>query len=148
MGVFDPGINAFSIATLLLPNGFYFTQAQLDVPVNRQQPVAAFIQGALAGASPGQVDVHLDWLKTGDPQWEIKVETADGILELKEGGAHAYVDGDCIDGTASLGEYAGVYAHFVKLIKHNRMDVDGRPLTLVADALLMAERRETDAFEW
>ncbi|WP_250845344.1 hypothetical protein, partial [Escherichia coli] len=39
-GVFDPGINALSIATYILPPMF-ITSAVLDFPENRAAPVAA-----------------------------------------------------------------------------------------------------------
>ena len=41
MGVFDPGINALSILTEILPQPVHLTDAQLDFPANRQAPIAA-----------------------------------------------------------------------------------------------------------
>src|SRR6185369_14052334 len=40
-GVFDPGINAFSIATAIFPGGLLVKSADLHVPQNAQTPIAA-----------------------------------------------------------------------------------------------------------
>src|SRR4051812_14731330 len=40
-GVFDPGINALSIATRILPMPLFVREATLLVPANRQAPIAA-----------------------------------------------------------------------------------------------------------
>ena len=40
-GVFDPGINALSIATEILPDRLTVIEATLDVPTNREMPIAA-----------------------------------------------------------------------------------------------------------
>src|SRR5437763_2884900 len=42
-GVFDPGINAFSILTKIFPGGLFVREAQLQVPGNAQTPIAAKI---------------------------------------------------------------------------------------------------------
>ena len=42
-GVFDPGINALSIATRILPEPLAVLGAELDVPANRVSPIAARI---------------------------------------------------------------------------------------------------------
>jgi L-arabinose 1- dehydrogenase len=41
LGVFDPGINALSIITRILPHAFFLKSAELWVPSNRQTPIAA-----------------------------------------------------------------------------------------------------------
>ena len=40
-GVFDPGINAFSIATKIFPGGLFVKLADLSFPENAQTPIAA-----------------------------------------------------------------------------------------------------------
>ena len=40
-GVFDPGINAFSIATAIYPGGLFVRSAELVFPANAQTPIAA-----------------------------------------------------------------------------------------------------------
>ena len=39
-GVFDPGVNALSIATAILPGTLFVQSAKLSTPSNRQQPIA------------------------------------------------------------------------------------------------------------
>ena len=43
MGVFDPGINALSILTEILPAPVHVTAAELEFPANRDTPIAARI---------------------------------------------------------------------------------------------------------
>jgi D-galactose 1-dehydrogenase len=38
LGVFDPGINALSIATRILPRAFFLTEGVLRFPENRARP--------------------------------------------------------------------------------------------------------------
>ena len=53
-GVFDPGINALSIATRILPSRLFVREATLAFPENRQTPIAARIgfQGEPAASGP------------------------------------------------------------------------------------------------
>ncbi|WP_218780116.1 hypothetical protein, partial [Cellulomonas iranensis] len=41
LGVFDPGINALSIVTHILPERFFLTKSDLYFPENRAAPIAA-----------------------------------------------------------------------------------------------------------
>ena len=41
LGVFDPGINALSILTRILPQPLFVTAAELSFPANREAPIAA-----------------------------------------------------------------------------------------------------------
>lgn len=41
LGVFDPGINALSIITHILPRALFLTKATLEFPENRDAPIAA-----------------------------------------------------------------------------------------------------------
>ena len=42
-GVFDPGINALSIVTEIMPEAIFVAAAKLEVPANRQTPIGAEI---------------------------------------------------------------------------------------------------------
>ncbi|ANF56291.1 Gfo/Idh/MocA family protein [Halotalea alkalilenta] len=147
LGVFDPGINALSIVTRLLPDGLYLTKARLDFPSNRQTPIAARLEGALAGRASGPVEIELDWLKTGEQSWDIEIGTDQGRIELTHGGSRMLIDGEQI-AVAGEQEYPGLYARFSELVARRKSDVDLTPLALAADAFLLGERREVDAFEW
>ena len=54
-GVFDPGINALSILTEILPGPIIVTAAELEVPVNAATPIAARLEmRARHGAGQGR----------------------------------------------------------------------------------------------
>jgi D-galactose 1-dehydrogenase len=144
LGVFDPGINALSIVTSLMPRGLFVTRAVLHVPVNRQTPIAAEL--ALADGAGATIDVELDFRQSGDERWDIGIETDSGQLELRTGGASLQIDGSPITIPASQ-EYPRLFEHFGRLIHSGSIDVDIAPLKLVADAFLMGNRVEVEPFE-
>ncbi|WP_323768068.1 Gfo/Idh/MocA family oxidoreductase [Marinovum sp.] len=146
LGVFDPGINALSILTEILPDPLHVTEARLDVPENRQTPIAA----SLGFHHPGGAEVSavFDWRQEGAQTWEIEAVTEGGTLKLTEGGAHMAVDGSTSGTAAALsGEYPRLYAHMAELVRDGRCDVDLRPMTLVADAFTLGRRVTVAPFE-
>ncbi|MBE7217682.1 MAG: Gfo/Idh/MocA family oxidoreductase [Caulobacteraceae bacterium] len=149
LGVFDPGINALSIATRILPQPFALREGELSVPAGRQTPIAADLRFALEGG--GELRAEFDWRETGEPRWEIAVETEAGPLTLSQGGARLR-DGDAevaLEGADDPhAEYRGVYRRFAALIRAGERDVDAAPLRHAADAFLAARRTEVETFEW
>lgn len=141
-GVFDPGINALSIATLILPDPLLLEAATMDVPKGRAAPLAATLD-MTCGAAP--VRMELDFLQTGPQTWDIEVDTDAGTLRLSMGGSILQLPGEPVR-EAPDREYPRLYARFAELIAADKSDVDLRPLELVADAFLLADRRETDPF--
>jgi predicted dehydrogenase len=145
-GVFDPGINALSIATRIFPGPLVLRAGELFVPENRQMPIAA----ELAFSSPvadGELAAVFDWRHSGRETWTIDIVTADGVeLSLRDGGAHLIVDGEERD-TAGPSEYGSIYAKFVELIDCRESLVDAEPLRLTADAFLAASRTTVEPFE-
>ncbi len=78
-GVFDPGINALSIVTEILPMPIHLTSATLLFPQNRAQPIAADL--VFADAAGGErATATFDWRQTGPQTWDIHVSTDDGDL--------------------------------------------------------------------
>lgn len=142
-GVFDPGINALSILTHIVPEGVRVNTAELSFPENRQAPIAATLEMATAFGAP--VRAEFDFLQTGPQSWDIAVETSDGALLLGEGGNTLSVRGAevAVDGQ---NEYRTLYRHFVELVAGGRSDVDLAPLRLVADAFLCGSRRTVEPF--
>lgn len=142
LGVFDPGINALSIVTHILPRPFFLKEATLVLPENRAAPIAADIQFRDTAGAPIHMD--LDWRQTGPQSWDIIVETDAGTLKLSNGGAVLSLP----SGTEHSEdvEYPGLYSRFATLIRGGRSDVDIDPLRLVADAFLRGRREMTDAF--
>lgn len=143
LGVFDPGINALSILTAILPGAVRLAGAQLAFPAGRGAPIRAMVDMVHAESVP--VRAEFDFLAAGTPRWDIIVETDRGTLMLANGGEHLSIDGTAQDG-ADLVEYRALYRRFAELVARGESDCDLRPMTLVADAFLLGERTETDPF--
>jgi len=142
-GVFDPGINALSIATQILPKRLFVTDALLKFPANCAAPIAAELTLADADATP--ISASFDFLQPGPQTWEIAVDTDAGHLLLSHGGARLVLDGRETP-LPPLTEYTALYAHFAELMAQRLCDVDATPLALVADAFLLGRREAAPAF--
>lgn len=143
MGVFDPGINALSILTDILPKPVHLTEAALEFPSNRQTPIAARL------AFSGNVTADFDWRQTGPQTWDITVNTDRGELVLRMGGNVLEIDGQPVAGENSImGEYPSLYAQMAALVRAGASEVDLAPMVHVADALTLGKRIITDAFEF
>ncbi|GAB7524738.1 Gfo/Idh/MocA family protein [Paraburkholderia sp. 2C] len=144
LGVFDPGINALSIVTRMLPREVILKSAELYVPSNRQTPIAAELDFVDEAGVP--VHASFDWRYGPVEQWEIEVATSDGTLFLTEGGKRLSIVGKPVD-LAAEREYPALYERFQWLIDHGEQDVDVRPLRLVADAFLLGSHHAVEPFE-
>ncbi len=141
-GVFDPGINALSIVTKIMPQPVYVTQADMLVPANAEAPIAANLR--FGGA--GDLRAEFDWRASGGETWEITVQTSAGTtLLLSSGGSKLTVDG-VLTVEAPSREYQGIYAHFAALLDAGQPHVDAAPLRLVADAFMIGSRTAGEAF--
>ena len=143
LGVFDPGINALSIVTRILPEPMFLTAATLVFPKNRATPIAADLTFADASGTP--ITAAFDWRQTGPQTWDIHVETDRGRLTLSGGGRTLSIDGRLVS-EAPEAEYAAIYRRFVDLVRTGASDVDLSPLRHVADAFMLGRRDVTDAF--
>ncbi len=144
LGVFDPGINALSILTRILPQPLFVTSAELSFPANREAPIAATL--ALNDASGLPISAEFDFRQTGPQSWDIHVDTDSGPVVLSSGGAKLS-DGNEQQVDAIKAEYAGLYRRFVQLTATGESDVDLAPLQLVADAFMLGRRRIVEPFE-
>ncbi|MDP3264361.1 MAG: Gfo/Idh/MocA family oxidoreductase [Tabrizicola sp.] len=143
MGVFDPGINALSILTEILPALVHVTAATLTYPANRQTPIAAAL------VFSGNVSADFDWRQEGPQTWDIEVETHKGHLALRMGGNVLEIDHKPVTGEPSImGEYPALYARMADLVRTRASDVDLAPMIHVADAMTLGRRMVTDAFEF
>jgi D-galactose 1-dehydrogenase len=143
-GVFDPGINALSILTRILPQPLFVTSADLAFPANRDAPIAANL--ALSDAQGLKIAAEFDFRQTGPQSWDIDIETDGGPVTLSLGGARLRARGaQLVDATDA--EYAGLYRRFVELAATGESDVDLEPLQLVADAFMLGRRRTVEPFE-
>lgn len=144
LGVFDPGINALSIVTRILPESFHLTRSDLIFPANRAAPIAASLSFETYGGIP--VLAEFDWRQTGPQTWDIRAETDEGPIVLTHGGSRLFVDGESAIVEEDR-EYRNLYRDFVALVAEGRGDADFSPLVHVADAFMLGRRIQTDAFE-
>jgi D-galactose 1-dehydrogenase len=143
MGVFDPGINALSILTAILPHPVHLTKASLTFPANRDTPIAAQLTFS------HNVSADFDWRQTGPQTWDIEIDTTTGPMALRMGGNRLEIGGQHVSGADSImGEYPSLYANMAKLVAKGQSDVDLAPMVHVADALTLGQRLTTDPFHF
>ena len=152
-GVLDPGINALSILTEILPGPIHVTKARFEVPSNAFTPIGAEI--TLQGRATIPIDVVFDWRQQGPQSWDITVQAQGHTMALHNGGATMDVDGAEVGGaelggaaqsTAPAGEYPIMYAMFADLIRSRTSNADIAPLRLCADAYLAGAHVATEPF--
>jgi D-galactose 1-dehydrogenase len=149
-GVFDPGINALSILTKIMPGPAFIKSAELLFPANRDTPIAA----SLAMKSPAsenadsKLTAEFDWRRQGDQSWNIDIALDDGTaLRLTDGGSRLWVN-NTMRFEAPMAEYKGIYHHFAELLDAGKSAMDAAPFQLVADAFLVGRRQTTASFNW
>jgi predicted dehydrogenase len=139
-GVFDPGINALSVLTEILPKDVCVESALLEFPENQQAPIAAALR--LRTEDSVEIGADFDFRQKGEQSWDIELQTTAGFLKLARGGAELTIDGKAVTADASMaGEYPRLYRRFAALCDAGKSEVDWRPFQLVADAFLVGERR-------
>ncbi|MTV38271.1 Gfo/Idh/MocA family protein [Duganella radicis] len=143
LGVFDPGINALSIVTEILPSAVFLTKAALEFPENRDAPIAADLH--FQDAAGIKVHAEFDWRQTGPQSWDIIVTTANGEVRLANGGARLWING-AEQQLEKEAEYPSLYQRFADIIRAGKSDVDVAPLRHVADAFMLGRRKVVDAF--
>jgi len=142
MGVFDPGVNALSILTDILPDPVFLRKAVIHTPENRQTPIKADLTFS------GGINAEFDWLKEGHQMWEMTFGTTDGdLVYLMEGGNECVVND--VDMTPSdLDEYPALYARMAELVRSGSSDIDLAPMVHVSDAMTLGRRIVAPAFDW
>ncbi|TQS72566.1 Gfo/Idh/MocA family oxidoreductase [Rhodobacteraceae bacterium] len=144
MGVFDPGINALSILSEILPEPVHVQTATLEVPENCQTPIAARMGFWHPTA---EVGAEFDFRQEGEQIWQIEAETDEGRMCLSDGGARLAIDGVPGGDAAPLGgEYPRLYDDMARLVSAGGCDMDLAPLRHVADAFMLGERIIVEAF--
>ncbi|MBE7734013.1 Gfo/Idh/MocA family protein [Devosia faecipullorum] len=147
-GVCDPGINAFSIFTKVMPFPVFVEGAKLTFPKNRQTPVAAEIRFKSSQPHAPVLSAGFNWLEESDEIWTIAFTTGRGnSVSLEGGGRLLRVNGKTVleHGDA---EYAGLYDRFADLLDTRQSDVDATPFRLMGDVFLMGARENGPAFDW
>jgi D-galactose 1-dehydrogenase len=147
-GVFDPGINALSVVTKILPEPIYVEAARIEVPENWSTPIGVEIAFKRGDGMPADMSAVFDWRQRGEQIWDIDIKTRDGMaLKLSKGGSVLHVNGKLIM-EAKLEEYEMIYAKFARLLKAKKSDTDYSPLQLECDAFMLAKPVVTARFEW
>jgi D-galactose 1-dehydrogenase len=143
MGVFDPGINALSILTEILPAAVHLVSAELEFPANRQTPIGANL------VFSGNVTADFDWRQEGPQTWDIVVETQAGKLALRMGGNLLEIEGVPAGGANTImGEYPALYARMADLVRAGKSEVDLAPMVHVADAMTLGRRVMVEEFHF
>lgn len=142
LGVFDPGINALSIATAILPRPLVVEGGVLQYPANCATPVSG--QVALRDTAGVPISLTLDFLQTGPQTWDIEMATDAGTLLLRNGGRDLVTPDVAVQGVDE--EYPAIYRHFAAIVGRRAIEVDIAPLRLVADALAMCETERVAEF--
>ena len=143
LGVFDPGINALSIMTRILPHPFFLKSGTLSFPENRYTPIAADL--SFTDSRGIDIRAEFDWRQTGPQTWDIDVSTDDGTLSLQKGGSVLSING-VAHPCPPEAEYRGVYDRFAQLIAAEKSDIDIAPLRHVADAFLLGRHERVASF--
>lgn len=146
LGVFDPGVNGISILTECLLQQAFVSKADLSFPENRAAPIAARV--IFKTCDGIEIDGDFDWRQQDGEAWNIDFTTDKGVLQIRDGGAALRFNGEevSVPGHTEHGEYHAIYQRFAEIIELGISDVDLRPLKLVADAFLLAQRHSTEAF--
>jgi len=139
-GVFDPGMNAVSILTELLPGEVLSVGAgQLAIPENSDTPTVAGFQ-LLARGAP--IDIEFEFHDRDEETWTIELRATDGSsMLLSQGGAAISID--CGPVTHSVSnEYASIYERFAKLVRSGQSDFDAEPLRIIDQVFAKAARKQ------
>ena len=145
IGVFDPGINALSILTRLLPAPVLMQASTLRFPEDRAAPIAASL--AMASAAAADISAEFSFDQRGPQTWTMTLETDGGEAVLRDGGGRLFLDGTEAD-VAQATEYGRLYDRFADLVGTGEVDADLAPFRLVADAYLLGRRETVAPFDW
>ncbi|MBJ7579415.1 Gfo/Idh/MocA family oxidoreductase [Devosia sp. MC532] len=147
-GVCDPGINAFSIFTKIMPFPVFVESANLTFPANKMTPVDVEIGFKSGQAHKPALSAGFNWLEESGEIWTVHIVTGTGNdIKLEGGGRRLIVNGELIleHGDA---EYAGIYDRFADLLDQHESDVDAAPLRLMSDVFLLGARTNGPEFSW
>ncbi len=147
-GVFDPGINALSAVTKIMPEPLYVESSQIEVPENWSTPIGVEIKFKFGDGRAADLSAEFDWRQRGEQTWNIDLKTTDGMeMNFTNGGSVLSINGKLVI-KAKLEEYEMIYAKFAKLLKARKSEADATPLQLVCDAYMLAKPKVVAKFAW
>jgi D-galactose 1-dehydrogenase len=147
-GVCDPGINAFSIFTKIMPFPVFVESANLTFPANKMTPVDVEIGFKSGQAHKPKLSAGFNWLEESGEIWTLHIVTATGNdIKLEDGGRRLTINGELILEHGDV-EYAGIYDRFADLLDRQESDVDAAPLRLMSDVFLLGGRTNGPEFFW
>ena len=148
-GVFDPGINALSIVTRILPEPVFVKRADLSFPANRDAPIAADLAfGSAAGAPAGDADLTaaFDWRQTGEQSWDIASRPRMGCAFSSRRAAAALSSTARSSSTRRRPNTRASTSVSRRSSATAGRDVDEAPFRLVADAFMIGRRIVVEPF--
>jgi len=142
-GVLDPGINALSILTEILPGPIHVRASRFEVPANAFTPIGVEMTLQARGSIP--IDVVFDWRQQGPQTWDIVVRAEGHVMALHSGGATMTLDGSVVSSEPEA-EYPTIYRMFADMVRGRTSNTDISPLRICADAYLTGSHIATDPF--
>ena len=129
-GVCDPGINAMSIFSKIMPMPVFVDSAVLTVPANRQTPVDAQIRFKTADKDGPDLSAGFNWLEGDQEVWTQTIVTGKGqTLTLRNGGAVLDINGvETVNEKPQ--EYEKIYERFAELLDTGASDADDSAASL------------------
>lgn len=140
-GVFDAGMNSFSIITEVLGSDLSFKNGSLVIELGKETPFKAEVNGCISG-----VDFYadFDWHWKGDDAWNIAFRCVDGdLIFLADGGKRLYLNDKEIPAEVDVhsDEYETIYARMANLIDEGSSDIHTAPMKICLDSLNKSEKR-------
>ncbi|KQT48136.1 hypothetical protein ASG47_07115 [Devosia sp. Leaf420] len=147
-GVCDPGVNALSILTRVMPYPVFVSRSRLVYPSNRQAPGLVDIEFTSGRSESGTMTATFDWLAEDEEVWELHFHTKDGHEVVIEGGGRRLrQDGVVVEDQAPA-EYRSIYERFAHLLETGESDVDAAPFRLMSDVFFKGAIETAPEFHW
>src|SRR5690606_20554929 len=147
-GVCDPGSNAMSIFTRIMPFPVFVEKSRLTFPANRQAPVDVEVKFKPGQRHQPDMSVGFNWLEESGEIWTVHIVTGTGTdLKLEGGGRRLKINDEVVLEHGDE-EYAGIYDRFADLLDAHESDVDMAPFKLIADMCLLGARENGPDFNW
>lgn len=147
-GVCDPGINALSILTKVMPFPVFISRSRLVYPANRQGPIRVDLELTPGIGASDLMVCAFDWLAEGEQVWSLRFRTRDGREVVLENGGRRLLHGATLIHEDNRSEYRAVYARFADLLEKGESEVDAAPFRLMSDIFFKGSVEFGPEFHW